>query len=96
MLKTIARVLLLRVLPRRILPIVTVVEAVLFVRSIRNRSQSCCAINGSRSQAATILQPLIRWICAACESAILPHPMMATLSMRGLLTAAPEVELQRL
>jgi hypothetical protein len=39
MLKTIARVLLLRVLPRRILPIVTVVEAVLFVRSIRNRSR---------------------------------------------------------
>jgi hypothetical protein len=39
MLKTIARVLLLRVLPRRILPIVTIVEAVLFVRSIRNRSR---------------------------------------------------------
>jgi hypothetical protein len=40
MLKTAARFLLLRVLPRRILPIVTVVEAVLFVRSIRNRSKT--------------------------------------------------------
>jgi hypothetical protein len=39
MLKTAARFLLLRVLPRRILPIVTLVEAVLFVRSIRNRSR---------------------------------------------------------
>jgi hypothetical protein len=39
MLKTLARFALLRVLPRRILPIVTVVEAVLFVRSIRNRSR---------------------------------------------------------
>ena len=35
MLKTAARFLLLRFLPRRIVPIVTVVEAVLFVRSIR-------------------------------------------------------------
>ena len=40
MLKTALRFLLLRVLPRRILPIVTVVEAVLFVRSIRNRSKT--------------------------------------------------------
>jgi hypothetical protein len=40
MLKTAARFLLLRVLPRRILPIVTVVEAVLFVRSVRNRSKT--------------------------------------------------------
>ena len=39
MLKTVARVLLLRVLPRRILPIVTIVEALLFVRSIRKRSR---------------------------------------------------------
>jgi hypothetical protein len=38
MLKTFARVLLLRVLPRRILPIVTIVEAALFLRSIRRRS----------------------------------------------------------
>lgn len=40
MLKTVARILLLRVLPRRILPIVTVVEAVLFLRGIRNRSRT--------------------------------------------------------
>ncbi len=39
MLKTVARLLLLRVLPRRILPIVTVVEALLFLRGIRNRSR---------------------------------------------------------
>jgi hypothetical protein len=39
MLKTAARFLVLRVLPRRLLPIVTVVEAVLFVRSIRRRSR---------------------------------------------------------
>jgi hypothetical protein len=40
MLKTALRFLLLRFLPRRIVPIVTVVEAVLFVRSIRNRSKN--------------------------------------------------------
>jgi hypothetical protein len=39
MLKTLARFALLRVLPRRILPIVTIVEAILVVRSIRNRSR---------------------------------------------------------
>jgi hypothetical protein len=39
MLKTAARFLLLRVLPRRILPIVTIIEAVLFVRGFRNRSK---------------------------------------------------------
>ena len=38
MLKTLAKFALLRVLPRRILPIVTVVEVLLFVRSIRKRS----------------------------------------------------------
>ena len=35
MLKTAARILLLRVLPRRILPIVTVIEALLFLRGLR-------------------------------------------------------------
>ncbi len=39
MLKTAARLLLLRVLPRRILPIVTVVEVLLFLRSIRKGSR---------------------------------------------------------
>jgi hypothetical protein len=39
MLKTAARFLFLRVLPRRIVPIVTIIEAVLFVRGIRNRSK---------------------------------------------------------
>ena len=38
MLKTVARFALLRVLPRRILPVVTVVENLLFVRSVRKRS----------------------------------------------------------
>jgi hypothetical protein len=37
MVKTLLRFALLRVLPRRILPIVTVVEAALFLRSIRRR-----------------------------------------------------------
>jgi hypothetical protein len=40
MLKTIARILLLRVLPRRLLPIVTVAQAFLLLRSIRNRSRT--------------------------------------------------------
>ena len=40
MLKTAARILLLRVLPRRLLPIVTVAEAILLIRSVRNRSKT--------------------------------------------------------
>ncbi len=40
MLKTVARILLLRVLPRRLLPIVTIAEAVLLIRSVRNRSKT--------------------------------------------------------
>jgi hypothetical protein len=39
MLKTAARILLLRVLPRRLLPIVTVVEALMLIRSVRKRSR---------------------------------------------------------
>lgn len=39
MFKTAARILLLRVLPRRLIPIVTVVEALLFLRSVRKRSR---------------------------------------------------------
>lgn len=39
MLKAAARILLLRVLPRRIVPVVTVIEALLFLRGIRNRSR---------------------------------------------------------
>ena len=39
MIKGIARLLLLRVLPRRILPIVTIVEAALFLRGLRKRSR---------------------------------------------------------
>jgi hypothetical protein len=37
MIRAAARLLLLRVLPRRILPIVTIVEAVLLIRSVRRR-----------------------------------------------------------
>jgi hypothetical protein len=40
MLKTAARILLLRVLPRRLLPIVTIAEAVLLIRSVRNRAKT--------------------------------------------------------
>jgi hypothetical protein len=39
MLKTIVRVLLLRVLPRRIVPIVTLIEAALFLRGLRKRNR---------------------------------------------------------
>jgi hypothetical protein len=39
MLKTAARFLLLRVLPRRIVPIVAVVEVLLFLRGLRHRSR---------------------------------------------------------
>src|SRR4029450_11874364 len=48
-------------------------------RRASNRSASCRAINSSRSQAATSAHSLIRRICSACASAILPHPTMATL-----------------
>lgn len=44
MLKAAARILLLRVLPRRLLPIVTVAEAILLIRSVRNRSRT--KVNG--------------------------------------------------
>lgn len=37
MLKTVAKLALLRFLPRRILPIVTVVEILMFLRSVRRR-----------------------------------------------------------
>ncbi len=39
MFKTAARFLLLRVLPRRLIPIVTVVEALMLIRSVRKRSK---------------------------------------------------------
>jgi hypothetical protein len=39
MLKMAARILLLRVLPRRLIPAVTVVEALLLLRSVRRRSK---------------------------------------------------------
>jgi hypothetical protein len=39
MLKTAARFLVLRVLPRRIVPVVAVVEALLFLRGLRRRSR---------------------------------------------------------
>jgi len=37
MIRTLTRLLLLRVLPRRILPIVTIAEALLLIRSVRRR-----------------------------------------------------------
>ena len=39
MFKTAARILLLRVLPRRLIPFVTVIEALLLIRSVRKRSK---------------------------------------------------------
>lgn len=65
MVKTIARLLLLRVLPRRVLPIVTVVEALLFLRGIRNRSR--LKVNPpTRSQTAP---PTARPLTSPAESA---------------------------
>src|SRR5579862_430195 len=63
---------------------------------IGNRFASCCAIRSSRSQTPTISHPRILPICDACESAILPHPAMATLSTRSPLSAAFEKTLQSL
>lgn len=40
MLKMATRFLLLRFLPRRLLPIITVAEALLLLRSVRNRSRT--------------------------------------------------------
>jgi hypothetical protein len=40
MLKTAARLLLLRVLPGRLIPLVTIAEAILLVRSVRRRSKA--------------------------------------------------------
>src|SRR5450631_3413416 len=39
-------------------------------------------MSGSRSQTPTISHPGMRPICSACESAILPQPTMAALSIR--------------
>ena len=39
MLKTAARFMLLRFLPRRLIPLVTVAEAILLIRSVRRRSK---------------------------------------------------------
>jgi hypothetical protein len=39
MLRTAARLLLLRFLPRRILPIVTIAEAILLIRSVRRKKK---------------------------------------------------------
>src|SRR5713101_2252750 len=60
-------------------------------RLIGNLSYSWRAIRGSRSQTPTISHPLIRMICDACESAILPHPTRATLSMCGSVPAGFEI-----
>jgi len=45
MLKTAARLLLLRVLPGRLIPIVTVAEAIMLLRSVRRRSRSKVEVN---------------------------------------------------
>jgi hypothetical protein len=45
MLKTAARILLLRVLPGRLIPLVTIAEAVLLLRSVRRRARPAVAVN---------------------------------------------------
>ena len=48
MFKTAARFLLLRFLPRRIIPVFTVVEALLLLRSVRKRSKAPVRVNDPR------------------------------------------------
>ena len=51
MLKTAARLLLLRVLPGRLIPLVTIAEAILLLRSVRRRARrpTKVAVNDPRS-----------------------------------------------
>ena len=49
MLKTAAKLLLLRVLPGRLIPIVTIAEAILLLRSVRRRSASRVEVNDPRA-----------------------------------------------
>jgi hypothetical protein len=49
MLKTAAKLLLLRVLPGRLIPIVTIVEAILLLRSVRRRSANRVEVNDPRA-----------------------------------------------
>jgi hypothetical protein len=50
--RTATRLLLLRFLPRRILPIVTIVEAVLLIRSVRRRKQPVAVNEPDESRTA--------------------------------------------
>jgi hypothetical protein len=49
MLKTAAKLLLLRVLPGRLIPIVTIAEAILLLRSVRRRSANRVEVNDPRA-----------------------------------------------
>lgn len=49
MLKAAAKLLLLRVLPGRLIPIVTVVEAILLLRSVRRRAAPKVEVNDPRA-----------------------------------------------
>jgi hypothetical protein len=48
MIRMVTRFLLLRFLPRRILPIVTIAEAVLLVRSVRRRKKKSVEVNEAK------------------------------------------------
>jgi hypothetical protein len=52
MIRTLTRLLLLRVLPRRILPIVTIAEAILLLRSVRNRRKPVAVNDPKASRTA--------------------------------------------
>jgi hypothetical protein len=59
MIRTLTRLFLLRVLPRRILPIVTIVEAILLLRSVRKKKP--VAVNEPKdSRTAPPPQPAAR------------------------------------
>jgi hypothetical protein len=52
MIRTLTRFLLLRFLPRRILPIVTIAEAVLLLRSVRRRKKPLAVNEPAESRTA--------------------------------------------
>jgi len=57
MFRAAARLLLLRFLPRRILPVVTIVEAVLLIRSVRRRKKPIAINEPDESRTAPAGSP---------------------------------------
>jgi hypothetical protein len=60
MLKTAARILLLRVLPGRLIPLVTIAEAVMLLRSVRRRARPAVAVNNPNASRTAAPPPAPR------------------------------------